>query len=282
MMISRRGRIVGCLLGAMIFCAAATSAGAEESRLEMVVKRDKLIVATYSTSPPLAFRDKNGELVGFEIDLVRLIAKDLLGDPNKIEFVIVQSEGRFPAVLSGKVDLGIAATTIYPERASKVAFTHPYMDSGVAVLVRKDAKVKSLEDLNNPKFTITGKNNPQNAERAKRFLPKAKTVWFDSDSELFLAVKSGRATAMQTDLPIADYYALENKDLLVLPDLVEKLGVSNNAIFLKPGDFTWWLYLDTVVREMRYGSRYNEYTDIFKKWFGKIPPPQRLYLKGSK
>lgn len=277
----KSSRLFTCLLGTMIFFTAGASAWAEESRLDMVVKRGKLIVATYSTAPPLAFRDKDGEIVGFEIDLVRLIAKDLVGDPNKVEFVIVQSEGRFPAVLSGKVDFGIAATTIYPERAGKVAFTHPYMDSGVAVLVRTDANVKSLEDLNNPKFTITGKNNPQNADRAKRFVPNAKTVWFDSDSALFLAVKSGRATAMQTDLPIADYYALQNKDLVVLPDLVEKLGVSNNAIFLKPGDFTWWLYLDTVVREMRYGSRYNEYTEIFKKWFGKNPPSQRFYLGGS-
>lgn len=278
----RFSRGFSCLVGAMVLLVVGTSAWGEESRLDTVLKRGKLIVATYSTAPPLAFRDEKGELVGFEIDLVRLIAKDLLGDPNKVEYIIVQSEGRFPAVLSGKVDFGIAATTIYPERASKVAFTYPYMDSGNAVLVRKDANVKSLEDLNNPKFTITGKNNPQNADRAKRFVPNAKTLWLDSDSALFLAVKSGRATAMQTDLPIADYYALQNKDLVVLPDLIEKLGVSNNAIFLKPGDFQWWLYLDTVVREMRSGSRYNEYTDMFKKWFGKNPPPQRFYLGATK
>ncbi len=257
-------------------------AQAQESRLDTVVKRGKLIVATYSTAPPLAFTDDKGQLVGFEIDLARLIAKDLLGDPNKVEFMIVQSEGRFPSVLSGRADFAIAATTIYPERAAKVAFTTPYMDSGVAVIVRRDANVHSLADLNNEKFTITGQNNPQNADRAKRFVPKAKTLWFDNPSELLLAVKSGRATAMQTDVPVADYFALQNKDLMVLPDLVEKLGVANNAIFMKPGDFTWWLFLDTVVKEMRYGSRYQEYTDLFRKWFGKDPPPQRFYIGKTK
>ena len=54
-------------------------------------------------------------------------------------------------------------------------------------------------------------------------------------------------------------------------------NVQNNAIFMKPGDFTWWLYLDTVVQELRYGSRYDEYTDLYKKWFGKEPPPPRFY-----
>jgi polar amino acid transport system substrate-binding protein len=275
-------RMTASLLIALAALALGVPARAEQSRLDTVMERGRLIVATYSTAPPLAFKDAKGELVGFEIDIVRVIARDLLGDANKVEWVIVQSEGRFPSVLSGKADFAIAATTIYPERAAKVAFTHPYMDSGTAVLVRRDANIKSLADLNDPKFTITGQNNPQNAERAKRFVPEAKTVWFDSPSELFLAVKSGRATAMQTDTPIADYYALQNKDLVVLPDMIEKLGISNNAIFMKPGDFTWWLFLDTAVREMRYGSRYSEYNDLYQKWFGKNAPPQRFYIGGGK
>lgn len=265
---------------ALLLFSALPSA-AQESRLDTVVKRDKLIVATYSTAPPLAFTDEKGQLVGFEVDIARLIAKDLLGSADKIEFIIIQSAGRFPSVLSGRADFAIAATTIYPERASKVAFTTPYMDSGVAVLVRRDANARSLADLNNEKFTIAGQNNPQNAERAQRFLPKAKTVWLDNQSELLLAVKSGRATAMQADAPVADYFALQNKDLVVLPDMMEKLGVSNNAIFMKPGDFTWWLFLDTVVKELRYGSRYQEYSELHRKWFGKDPPPQRFYLKAK-
>jgi polar amino acid transport system substrate-binding protein len=260
----------------------ASPVWAQDSRLDVVSKRGKLIVATYSTAPPLAFADENGKLVGFEVDIAKSIAKDLLGDAEKIEFMIVQSEGRFPSVLSGRADFAIAATTIYPERAARVAFTTPYMDSGVSVLVRRDAGVKSLAELNDEKFTITGQNNPQNAERAKRFIPKAKTMWFDNPSELLLAVKSGRATAMQTDVPVADYFALQNKDLVVLPDLVEKLGVANNAIFVKPGDFTWWLFLDTYVKELRFGSRYAEYTDLFQKWFGKNPPPQRFYIGTGK
>src|ERR1700678_2171500 len=51
---------------------------AQESQMDVVLKRDKLIVGQYSTSPPLAYVDDNGELVGFEIDMAREIAKDLL------------------------------------------------------------------------------------------------------------------------------------------------------------------------------------------------------------
>src|SRR5947208_4480709 len=103
-------------LWALVFLLAlsfALPARAQESRLDVVSKRGKLIVATYSTAPPLAFTDENGKLVGFEVDIAKSIAKDLLGDAEKIEFMIVQSEGRFPSVLSGRADFAIAATTIY-------------------------------------------------------------------------------------------------------------------------------------------------------------------------
>jgi polar amino acid transport system substrate-binding protein len=272
-------RLVYFLVPMLLFVLGARVSAEEESRLDTVLKRDKLIVATYSTSPPLCFKDEKGDLVGFEIDLVRMIAAGLFGDANKVEFLIVQSEGRFPAVLSGKADFGIASTTIYPERAVRVAFTSPYMDSGVGLIAKKDLKVSSIDQLNKEQFTIGGKNNPQNAERAQKFVPKMKTKWFDTDNALLLAVKSGILTVAQTDMPIAKWFATNNPDIKVLPFTFGSMA--NNAIFMKPGDFKWWMFLDTMVKEMTTGSRYDEYKGIYRKWFGTNPPPQRFYLGGE-
>jgi polar amino acid transport system substrate-binding protein len=174
--------------------------------------------------------------------------------------------------------MGIATTTIYPDRAIRVAFTRPYVDTGVAVLVRKDSNIKSLSDFNQDKFTIADLNNPQQADRAKRFIPKAKVGTYDTPAAQVLAVRSGRANGAQLDIPVADWYAGNNKDEFeVLPEL---MGYSqNNAIFVKQGDFAWWLWLDTVVGEMRSGSYYGEYSDIYQKWFGKKPPPQKFYIR---
>jgi polar amino acid transport system substrate-binding protein len=253
------------------------AASAQQSRLDEVIKRDKLIVGTFNTAPPLAFVDEKGQLTGFEVDLSRLIAKYLLGDPNKIEFVIFTAEGRWPAVLSGKVDYGIASTTVYPDRAARVAFTQPYMDSGISVLLRKETNANTLEELNTEKFTLASLNNPQMQDRHKRYMPKMQNLIFDTPSAMFLAVKTGRAQAMQMDTAVADWYAAQNPELKVLPAVLG--NIQNNGIFMKPGDFTWWLYLDTVVQELRAGSRYDEYTELYKKWFGKEPSPQRFYAR---
>jgi polar amino acid transport system substrate-binding protein len=269
----------GSAIFAVLACGMTSfPARAQDSQLDVVLKRDKLIVGTYSTSPPLAYVDDDGNLVGFEIDMAHEIAKDLLGDPNKVEFVVLQSDGRFPAALSGKIDFGMCSTTITPDRAVRIAFTYPYIDSGTTMLVRKDAGIKTLADLNNPKFSYATLNVPPSIARTKEVLPKVTQLLLDSPSALFLAVKTGRAQAFSIDKPIADYYAGANDDLTILPTTGTALSlVTNDSIFLKPGDFKWWLFLDTYVRELRFGTRYEKYTAWYQKWLHKDPPPQRPY-----
>lgn len=267
--------IGGLTAAAALAPAAEAQPAGGESRLDLVMKRGKLLVATFSTNPPLCYTNDKNELVGFDIDVARLVAKGMFADPGKIDFQIVDSSGRWPAVLSGRADFGIASTTIYPDRALRVAFTSRYMDSGISVMVRKDAKVDSLRDLDEASLTVANLSNPQMADRAKRFFPKAKLLTFETPSAMMLAVKTGQAQAMQMDTPVVDWYAHNDSSFKVLPTLLG--NVQNNAIFLKPGDFTWWLYLDTVVKELRTGSRYDEYTTVFNKWFGRNPPPERFY-----
>jgi polar amino acid transport system substrate-binding protein len=274
-----RSWLGACLsLGVLAVLAAQPAQAQETSRLEEVMRRDKLIVVTLGTAPPFAFKDDKGELVGFDIDLARLAANALFKDPSKVEFVVVTSDGRWPAIESGRADMGVGGTTVYPDRAMRVAFTRPFIDSGISILVSKTAGIKSLTELNQEKYTVANLNNPQMADRAKIYFPKANILTFDTPSGQFLAVKSGRAHALQIDTPTADYFANTGaKDFEVLPQL---LGASqNNAIYLKPGDFKWWLWLDTFVAELRTGSYYPQYTQIYNKWFGKSPPPQKFYLQ---
>jgi polar amino acid transport system substrate-binding protein len=273
---------LAALIGALVLSLAAAStvpsAVAQESQLDVVLKRDKLIVGTYSTSPPLAYIDDSGNLVGLEIDMAHAIAKDLLGDPNKVEFVVLQSDGRFPAALSGKIDFGLCSTTITGDRAVRIAFTRPYLDTGGSIIARRDAGIKTVLELNNSKFTYAILNVPPAIARAKQVLPNVTQLLLDSPSALFLAVKTGRATAFAIDKPIADYYEAENQDLVRLDTTGTPFAyVSQDSIFLKPGDFKWWLFLDTWVGELRGGSRYDQYVEWYHKWLKKDPPPQRFY-----
>lgn len=268
-------RLAGGLV-ALAMSLGLNAASAQESRLDTIVKRDKVIVAVSSTARPNGFIDENGKLTGFEVEFARLMAKALLGDPDKIELMTTTVDGRFPAVLSGKADFGISTATIYPDRAVRLAFTRPYIDSSTLVVVPKGSPIKTLADLDNEDVVFGSTNSAAMVDRAKKYAPKAKAVFFDTDSAAALAMKSGRSTAWQADSAAANFFVGHNGDEFVVLD--GSLGtINNNAIFMKPGDFPLWLALDTIVREYVNGSRYGEYAALYKTWFGKEPPPQRPF-----
>jgi len=269
--------IAAALVAAPLAIAGAAPGSAQEkSRLDEVLARGKVIVGTSSEAPPFSFVDDKGELVGFEIEIAKMIAKGLFGDPDKIEFVRQGSAARWPNVQTGKVDFGIQATTIFPERTLNVAFTRGYIDSGVAVLVKKASAIVKLADLDSESVTVAHIATPVAEARAKRYYPKAKFLVFDSVNAQVTAVRSGRADAAITDLPIVQWYANQNPDLRALDTIFG--SPTNNAIFLKSGDFKWWLVLDTMVSEMLGGSSYAEYSDIYKKWFGVEPKHAKYYM----
>ncbi|CAN5921813.1 transporter substrate-binding domain-containing protein [soil metagenome] len=272
----RASPCLAVILAIMAGAAGSGGAQAEESRLDAILKRDKLVVAVSNSTMPTGFIDENGTHTGFEIEFARLLAKSILGSPDKIEFVVVNAAGRFPAVLSGRVDFGIASATIYPDRAVRLAFTRPYMDSTTFVVVPKDSAIKKIADLDSADVTFGASNTAAMIDRAKRYAPKAKAQYFDTDSAAFQALKSRRVSAVQADSAAAEFQFANSKGAWV--KLPGQLGSLNgNALFMKPGDFQLWLCLDTIVGEYIHGSRYDEYEALYRKWFGADPPPARFY-----
>src|SRR3546814_3762561 len=119
------------------------------------------------------------------------------------------------------------------------------------------------------KYTVALLTAPVEKEIAERLFPKAKATIFDSVAAEFSAVASKRADAATVDYPIAMYYARTHKGIKVLKDWTT--SPTHNALFMRKGDFKWWYYLDTLVGEMRGGSLFTQYSEIYKKWFGTVP-----------
>jgi putative glutamine transport system substrate-binding protein len=90
---------------------------------------------------------ETGELEGFEIDLARHIAEALCGNPNAVAFTIVTTPLRGPLLDNGEVDVVIAAYSITEERKQHYNLTRPYYTDEVGFLVRKDAGIRGLADM---------------------------------------------------------------------------------------------------------------------------------------
>ena len=268
---------LSALLLSATLLAMVPFAFAGDSTLDTVLKRGKVIVGVSSEAPPFGFIDEKGELVGFDIDIAKLIANKMFGEDGHIEFLKQGFAARWANANSGKIDFGIQITTVHSQRPTKVAFTRSYVDSGIVLVSKKGSGINKIADANKSNVTVANLTVPAQEERAKRLFPKAKLTVFDSTSAQFNAVRTGRANAAQLDEPIARWYVSQHDDVQVTEDWITP--PTNNAVFTKLGDFTWWLVLDTYVNELRNGSLYPQYAEIYKKWFGERPPHTKFWIE---
>jgi len=245
------------------------------NKLADVLKRGYLIVGTTGATPPFGYKDEKGELQGFDIDMSRLIARALFGDPSKVKFEVLSNEARWPALQNDQVDLLAHSATITPSRLVRVGFTPRYFDTGITVVVSKDSKIKTLLGLNDPSVTVATTTVPEQIDLVKRIAPKAIVASFASVDQQSLALRSGRADAFLVDLPIGMYYAVNNADLKVIPETYG--GYQNYGIAYKLGELEWKQFLDGFVTELTTGYSYVDYTEIYHKYFKIDPPPQRDY-----
>jgi polar amino acid transport system substrate-binding protein len=189
------------------------------SYLETIKARDKLIVGVFSDKPPFGFVNEQGEYVGFDTDLGKRFAKDLLGDEKKIEFVSVEPASRIPFLQSDKVDLILANMTVTPERSQVVDFTNPNLRVAVQALVADDSSVQKLDDLAD-KTTIVTTGTTADLWLTKNH-PDWKLLKFEKNSESLQALASGRGDAYAQDNLVLFNWAKQNPGYRVL---AEKLG----------------------------------------------------------
>lgn len=94
-----------------------TQESGKSSKLQEVMERGHLIVGTGSTNAPWHFYDDDGELAGFDVEMAKILANSLFGDPEAVEFVEQSSDERVPNLVNGNVDICFQFMTISAERA---------------------------------------------------------------------------------------------------------------------------------------------------------------------
>jgi polar amino acid transport system substrate-binding protein len=128
---------------------AAEPAGADT--LQSIIDKGKLVVGVKTDYPPWGMRDKDGKIVGMEIDMANDVAKRLSGKAGKpiaLELVPVVASNRMQFLQQGQIDLMIATMNDKPERRKVVGVTLPnYYASGVTVMAKKTAGIKDWPDL---------------------------------------------------------------------------------------------------------------------------------------
>jgi len=218
---------------------------AVESTIEKVLKRGKLRIGM-STFLPWAMKDKNGELIGFEIDVAKRLASDM---GVKAEFVQTKWAGIIPALITGKFDIIVGGMGITPERNLKVNFSIPYDHTGMSLVAgRKISEgFKSLDDFNKPEITLTARMGSTSVAAVKKYMPRANLRQFDDESQAVQELLNGRAHGMVSSAPLPAFQALKYPDKLFLP-LKENFTREPIAFAVRKGDFDTCNFLNNWIR----------------------------------
>lgn len=203
------------VLGLVLLATGCTPKNENIDALEKISQRGKLIVGTKFDTKPFGFIDEKGQLSGFDVDLAKIIAKNILGDENKIEFIPVTSANRMLALSSGKVDMVIATMTITNPRKRIIDFSVPYYMAGQAVLVPKNSDISSVSDLNGKNVIIVFGSTAEDNLRLRA--PEANIIGFKTYTSAYNALKQGKADAMTSDDTILMGFAQADNSVKILP-----------------------------------------------------------------
>jgi polar amino acid transport system substrate-binding protein len=168
-------------------------------RLERILDSGELRVGLSGDQPPLNMRNKTGEIVGFEVDLVRALAHSM---GLEVVFVTRPFADLLPALHDNEVDLVISGMTITPERNARAAFAGPYFISGKSVLTKSKtiANVRDTTKLNDASRTYVTLAGSTSEDFVKLVLPDAKLVTTpDYDTAVKMVIND------EVDALVADY-----------------------------------------------------------------------------
>ena len=128
------------------------------------------LVATDTTLVPMSFMSVGNDIIGFEPDLIRALAKEA---EINIRIINVEWAGLFGGLITNKFDMVISSVTVLEERKERMAFSEPYLKSGLALVVRRNQEnINSFEDAKKNNFLI----GAQIGTTAYFFLEKDPTI----------------------------------------------------------------------------------------------------------
>jgi polar amino acid transport system substrate-binding protein len=165
------------------------------------MQRGELVVGMAGNMPPMNMTSKEGELIGYEVDLARAMAATM-GVRAKLE--VIPFAELLPALQSGKIDLILSNMTITPGRNLKVAFVGPYFTSGKAFMtkIKTIAMADEPEDIDAKKTKLVALKGSTSQAFVEKAIPDAILVTAKDYDEAVKMVLEDKVHAMVADYPI--------------------------------------------------------------------------------
>ncbi|MFI8496406.1 transporter substrate-binding domain-containing protein [Peribacillus butanolivorans] len=235
------------------------SGSKDKDVLTQVKDNDKIVFGVKNDTRLFGLKNPStGEVEGFDIDIAKALAAEILGDEKKVEFKEVTSKTRMALLNNGDIDAIVATMTITDDRKKEVDFTDVYFDAGQSLLVKKGSDIKGIDSLKGKK--VLAVKGSTSAINIREKAPDAQVLEFENYSEAFAALKSGQGDALTTDDSILYGMADEdpNYELVGSTFTDEPYGIA-----VKKGNENFVAELNKALKSLKDSGKYDE---IHDKW----------------
>ncbi|MDH6680526.1 polar amino acid transport system substrate-binding protein [Rhodococcus sp. LBL1] len=166
--------------------------------LDAIRARGRLLVGVDTGSNPMSFRNPaTGGIEGFDVDIAREIARDLLGSPDKVEYRVLTSAEREEALQDGKVDVVARTMSITCERRQHVDFSSEYYEAHQRILVMTDSPITGVDDLGGKRICMT--KGTRSLDRIRNIAPDATVISVPTWSDCLVMMQQRQVDAVSTD-----------------------------------------------------------------------------------
>jgi polar amino acid transport system substrate-binding protein len=247
-----------------------TSSTYAETVVEKIERTGKLTAGTSKDALPFAYRNQEGELVGYSIDILDLIIKQLETELNKeiaLELVALQPKERIPQLTNGSVDIVCDASSFTWKRDRLVDFSFSYSSTGTRLLTQQGNDFWDAASIAGKRIGVLPQTTNEQAIRLAQ--PEAEIVIFEERADGYEALQQGKIDAFASDGIILETWlqTIPNpQDFQIVGDYSRE-GIAcmvseNNSQFLNTVNYTLVEYMQGFLNEK------PEYVAIFDRWFG--------------
>lgn len=255
--------LLSMILIASLALTSCGSASGSDKSWEKVQKAGKFVLGLDENFPPMGFKDENGEITGFDIDVAKEVCSRL-----GLELVLqpINWDAKEQELNTGKIDCIWNGFTMNEERKKNLLFTKPYMNNRQVLVVKADAPYSKKEDLAGKKLGLQAESSAVDAlEEAADFKASlGEVLQFEDNMMALMDLEKGGVDVVLMDEIVARYYiTFKEKAYKVLDDALayEEYGIG----FRKNDNSLMTKFQDTLEAMAKDGKL----EEISKKWFGE-------------
>ena len=257
-------KLLAALLAALFVfslagCGGGNEGGADES-LEKVLEAGQLVLGLDDSFPPMGFKDDNGEIVGFDIDLAREVCRRL---GVSLVTRTIDWDEKEDDLNEGRIDCIWNGFSVTPARAETMTLSDSYMKNELIFLVPGDSEIMSVGSLGGKRIGFQSGSTAEDVFKESEYYSVTTAVSYDTVLDLFDKLDQGEVDVAFVDSVAAYYYVLsEETQYFILPDSLDE---EEYAVGFRKGDVALRDRVQEIINEMKSDGTLAA---ISNEWFG--------------